>query len=78
MDKPQFEHTCDLCLFLGSGVFNGKNVDWYIHHDTEFPLMSTLIARFSSDGPDYFSQNWDIAAKFFDFGYKKAKDQGGL
>lgn len=45
--QPQYEHDCsDGCRFLGH--VNGY--DHYVHDDT-------LIARRSSDGPDYVSGN---------------------
>lgn len=47
--KPIFEHDCDSCKFLG--VHN--------QHDLYFCPQSgsnpTVIARFSSNGPDYTS-----------------------
>jgi hypothetical protein len=48
-DKPRYEHTCSNCHFLGQ---MGK-YDLYV-----CPLgkvADTLVARFSSDGPDYMS-----------------------
>jgi hypothetical protein len=46
-EKPQFTHDCDICTFLGT--FNGADL---YHHAESSP---TIIARFSSDGPDYTS-----------------------
>jgi hypothetical protein len=47
MDKPRYEHDCNACVYLGKH----KEFDLYFC-DTAFP---TIIARFSSDGPDYAS-----------------------
>jgi hypothetical protein len=46
-NQPLFEHDCDTCIFLG--IYN--NHDLYYHPG----ILSTIIARFSSDGPDYIS-----------------------
>jgi hypothetical protein len=46
--KPFFVHDCDTCTFLGS--IDGH--DLYVHTSDLHP---TVIARWSSDGPDYFS-----------------------
>jgi hypothetical protein len=46
--KPLFVHDCDQCIFLGS--FN--DCDLYVHTS---PIWPTVIARWSSDGPDYYS-----------------------
>lgn len=46
--KPLFVHDCDTCTFLGT--FN--NHDLYVHTSDIHP---TVIARWSSDGPDYIS-----------------------
>lgn len=45
--NPLFVHDCDRCTFLGS--FN--NHDLYVHTGG----WPTVIARWSSDGPDYYS-----------------------
>jgi hypothetical protein len=44
-EKPHFEHDCDHCVFLG----HYENADLYICPG------NTVLARFSSDGPDYES-----------------------
>lgn len=47
--KPQFTHDCDGCGFLGSD----QTHDYYFcGPSTPYP---TVIARFSSRGPDYMS-----------------------
>lgn len=46
--EPRFEHDCDKCIFLGH----------YNEHDLYFCPQGgspTVIARWSSDGPDYIS-----------------------
>jgi hypothetical protein len=48
MEKPQFTHDCKACTFLGR--FNGH--DLYFCTQRNFP---TVIARYSSAGPDYKS-----------------------
>jgi hypothetical protein len=45
--KPLYIHDCDLCTFLGTS--DGKS-DLYVCLPGK-----TLIARHSSDGPDYTS-----------------------
>ena len=45
---PLYEHDCDDCVFLGSF----QNADLYYH---EGRIETTVIARYSSDGPDYSS-----------------------
>lgn len=44
-----YKHDCD-CIYLGE--FDGS--DLYYHPDNG-PLTETVIARHSSDGPDYTS-----------------------
>lgn len=48
--KPIHKHDCNHCIFLG----NYANGDCYICKDGE-EILSTLIYRRSSDGPDYSS-----------------------
>lgn len=54
--NPFFEHDCSSCVYLGSVVVecpdkNGREeFDLYI-----CPKEPTVIARWSSDGPDYHS-----------------------
>ena len=57
--KPAYKHDCDKCTFLGTILVKdidetgkeGGEVDLY-HCDGNIP---TVIARYSSDGPDYSS-----------------------
>lgn len=51
MRKPLYEHDCENCQFLGS--FNG--VDLYYCPRQAIDGSPTVIARFSSEGPDYAS-----------------------
>lgn len=46
--KPLYAHDCDVCVFLGT--YSTNAVDLYF-----CPASKTLIARKSSDGPDYVS-----------------------
>lgn len=48
--KPQFEHDCDNCEFLGHVIINDEGADLYY-----CAREPTVIARRSSDGPDYSS-----------------------
>ena len=47
---PLYEHDCNECVYLGE--LDGS--DLYYHPDSG-PLTETVIARHSSDGPDYTS-----------------------
>lgn len=50
--KPNYEHDCNNCVYLGD-VFDSeirKTVDLYFCASTP-----TVIARYSSDGPEYIS-----------------------
>ena len=48
--KPQYKHDCSECVYLG----NYKNYDLYVH---EHEYLTELIARYSSDGPDYSAED---------------------
>lgn len=50
--KPSWEHDCPTCRFLGTTIGNKRSVDLYVH---EGPTEVTLLARYSSDPPDYAS-----------------------
>lgn len=45
--KPVWEHDCDQCRYLATIWLDGPE-DWYVCRDT-------ILARFSDDGPDYWS-----------------------
>jgi len=48
MHKPHWKHDCTRCKFLGATIGGGRLTDLY-------QCGYTLIARFSDDGPDYYS-----------------------
>ena len=48
LNTPRYRHDCDVCKFLG--IF--KDYDLYFCPQGGEP---TVIARYSSDGPDYLS-----------------------
>ena len=48
--KPLFSHDCDVCTYLGT--VNGEDL---YHCGTGDPDRDTVIARSSSEGPDYAS-----------------------
>lgn len=56
-NSPQFIHDCEACTFLGR--YYGKNYegDAELRHADLYHCSGepTVIARFSSDGPDYSS-----------------------
>ena len=47
--KPRYTHDCDRCLFLGQL----GDRDWY--YCAEQIGGGSVIGRYSSDGPDYWS-----------------------
>lgn len=50
---PRFKHDCECCHFLGRyAAANNREADLYVHASGRMP---TVIARYSSDGPDYAS-----------------------
>jgi hypothetical protein len=52
---PKWRHDCDRCRFLGQTIGGGRLTDLYVC-DTRGPDSSpSVIARFSDDGPDYYS-----------------------
>ena len=50
--NPTYKHDCSHCNFLGTVLVEGTTYDLY-HHASS--AEDTVIARFSSDGPDYNS-----------------------
>lgn len=54
VNTPAFTHDCDACTFLG----HAKGHDHYICEDA-IPSAS-LIARRSSEGPDYSAWTMDL------------------
>lgn len=61
--KPQYTHDCVQCVFLGTLAKNPEydleeQYDLYYCPCSDDPTeASTVIARWSSDGPDYTSGN---------------------
>lgn len=55
--KPKFNHDCDRCIFLGRFCEEGYDDDLYFC--AQGGSLPTLIARHSSDGPDYTS-GWNF------------------
>ncbi|MBC8739742.1 hypothetical protein F6X40_23805 [Paraburkholderia sp. UCT31] len=52
-ETPQFQHDCNACAFLGRYVNEeGRSCDLYYHGGH---FQKTVIARFSSEGPNYSS-----------------------
>jgi hypothetical protein len=57
-EKPQFQHDCDSCDFLGChGEF-----DLYCCPQALFG--PSLIARYGNDGPEYCSMSKNVLKKF--------------
>jgi hypothetical protein len=50
--EPNHIHDCKCCQFIGGIQHNDKPVDLYYHSGS---IESTVIARYSSNGPDYSS-----------------------
>lgn len=51
--KPIYMHDCTKCVFLGTHEYEGVQYDLYTcDQGRNWP---TVLARFSSDGPDYLS-----------------------
>ena len=48
MANKHWKHDCDRCRFLGSTIGGGRMTDLYV-------CGETLIARYGSDGPEYYS-----------------------
>mgnify|MGYP006291219159 CR=1 FL=1 len=48
--KPKFKHDCAACTFLGRLTVGGETADLY-----HCPGSKSVVARMSSDGPDYSS-----------------------
>jgi hypothetical protein len=51
VEKPRYEHDCDNCDFLG----RHEEYDLYYHPNRPEWYLPSVIARWSSDGPDYIS-----------------------
>jgi hypothetical protein len=55
--KPTWKHDCEHCKFLGA-ILNvkGNILDLYAHPHHGH---TTVIARYSNDGPDYLATDLD-------------------
>lgn len=51
MSQPLHQHDCDTCVYLGT-LYES---DLYYHDGGDRPSQTTVIARHSSNGPDYTS-----------------------
>ena len=52
--KPNYEHDCSHCIFIGSVTINGRTGDVHIHKDTDIvDRFDELIVRFSDEPSDY-------------------------
>jgi len=61
--KPIYVHDCTTCEFLETFVLDGKSYDLY-RCEAEDPakrssLGPTYIARYSSQGAEYWSMSWE-------------------
>jgi hypothetical protein len=52
-ETPRYKHDCKNCVFLGLYQENNTIYDLYVCAAGK--NISTVVARYSSDGPDYFS-----------------------
>jgi len=53
MDSPKYKHDCENCIYLGS--LEEENIIYDLYICPNGKAISTVIARFSSNGPDYYS-----------------------
>lgn len=49
--NPRHKHDCDNCVFLG----HYKKYDLYCCPKINSKKISTVVARYGDDGPDYYS-----------------------
>jgi hypothetical protein len=57
-EGPRYSHDCDACIFLG----REDDFDVYLCPDhVGGKLRGTLLARWSSNGPDYWSMPREVA-----------------
>ncbi len=52
--NPKWRHDCAKCRFLGGMFLPTGQADWYV---CESDIEHTILARFSDDGPDYWSRD---------------------
>lgn len=69
-EKPKYKHDCTNCVFLGPYAENNQHYDLYVCPN-DGDKISTVIARYSDDGPEYFS------GLYFAELYEKDPDQEG-
>lgn len=62
--SPVHRHDCNWCRHLGSVQFAGKVADLYVCAVGDKSEMDTLVARYSSDGPDYSSTFRSLAKNY--------------
>ena len=53
--SKRFDHDCDNCCYLGSFADDAEEGGWDLYYCANKPLGGSIIARFSSAGPDYAS-----------------------
>lgn len=52
--QPKYTHDCQTCVFIGRVNMAGEERDAYYHH-SKASFASTVILRYGSEGPDYWS-----------------------
>lgn len=69
-------HDCDGCVYLRTKEYNGKVYDLYecVGRLSSGRLITTYVARYSSDGPDYLSETpeYNLGGKVLQFSTMKA------
>jgi len=51
-DAPRYKHDCSNCMFLGNFILD---ITYDLYVCSAGKNISTVVARYSSDGPDYLS-----------------------
>jgi hypothetical protein len=58
-EKPEYEHDCENCVFLGHIVEKGPSgrraQSYDLYYCTQAPLIPTVIARYGDEGAEYSS-----------------------
>jgi len=52
-ETPRYQHDCGNCVFLG--LHQEDNITYDLYVCAAGKNISTVVARYSSDGPDYLS-----------------------
>lgn len=74
---PMFAHDCESCIFLGGGSLEGDREVWYDYYYCGQGGRPTVIARYSSDGPDYLSGMDNVpTTPPLQEAYRRAKNAG--